>query len=261
MTEKIDVDKVNMYASVGTDFKLWTKEGGEQTIHLDEKMVFNAAKKEAALKVKFSGKDAPAYPGNCSKVSIANLPSPAQLSQMLKLIASSLGSKMTCGNDGTYDSWNLALTLPDKSIPIPQNNLTGTMKETMKLDKNGVIHSDIFKTDLHVTVPVLPFPNGTFPNGTSGKTTTLTEIDDMVMMSNGKTGGPSESDLDISDWGECTEIKPPPHAIDLLEELSTSLGTHKSFLPHMVSKTVFFRAIMQAAQQDVRSPASELVTV
>merc|ERR1712039_701548 len=102
LTEKIDVDNVNMYASVSSNLKLWDKEGVEQTIHLQEKMIFNAAKKEAVMKVVFSGKEVPVYPGNCSKISIPNLPQPT---------------------------------------PLPQDDVTGNIKETIKLDRNSVLHS------------------------------------------------------------------------------------------------------------------------
>merc|ERR1712039_1040103 len=44
VTEKIDVDNVNMYASVSSNLKHWDKEGVEQPIHLQEQMIFNAAK-------------------------------------------------------------------------------------------------------------------------------------------------------------------------------------------------------------------------
>lgn len=250
MTEKIDVDNVNVYAQVDTAFELPDKDGHKTPIQLSEQMIFNAAKKEVVMKVTFSGKEAPPLLSNCSKISIPSLPSPSQLSKMLKVIATSMGSKMKCSSDGTYDSWDVSLTLPDESVSIPQNYVTGTMKETMKLDKDGVLQSATVHTDLHMNVP----------NGTSWINTTETE--DMAMTtSNGKLGGPTDSDLDYSSWGECSEIKPPPHANQYMRELSKSLGPHESFLPHMLSKSMFARAVVQAAEQGMHDSTSELVTV
>merc|ERR550539_727609 len=179
------------------------------------------------------------------------MPPPSQISTMLKALVATMSSKMKCtGNDGTYDSFVLSLTLPDPSIPVPGDAVTGTMKETIKMDKDYILHSAGVSTNLKIKMP------------RNSSNSTMMETEEMTMTTlNTKKGGPSDSDLDYSSWGDCKEIKPPPHTSDLLDVLAKSVSPHEIVLPHVISKSLRFRLVMQAAQQAMDGATTDIVTV
>merc|ERR1712061_649285 len=104
-TEKIDIENVNMYMSNAMDFQVPSVEGNLTKAHLEVKEIVNAGKKEIVMWRKMTGIDNPFKDGNCTKVSIPNMPDPATLSKFIKERITSLAQeKLTCvGHDGGYD--------------------------------------------------------------------------------------------------------------------------------------------------------------
>lgn len=220
------------------------------------KMIFNAEKKVAVMKMDMSGA---VNMSKCTKVSFPTLPTPAAISAKIKtLVTAALAKTFSCtGNDGTYDEWSMALTLPDPSVPIPANLINGNMKETLKMDKTFVLHSATMTSSMNMSIPV-PGPNGT------SNITTVSETEEMSMTtSNARLGGPSIDDLDYSSWGDCKEVHPPNTTMDLHQLLSESLESalKQSVLPRMLSKSVFYRHTAQAIQDSPDVETTDFVMV
>lgn len=189
VTEKVDLEKWNFRMDLSENVKEKIPIPGippqEVNMKVDAKVIFEALKKTAVIWYSMtnvtSGK---VIKQDCMTKTEEKIPAPATLTLLWKsMVLPKLQAAASCGgNDGTYDTWKFA-----KSMPMPKG-ATGTITGEIAMDKNFLVHSLVSDVDMEVPA--------------SGKPST-TKSHGALDVSKNVASGPTEADLDYSTWGKC----------------------------------------------------------
>lgn len=170
------------------------------------------------------------------------LPAPEVLSTFFKgLVVPELQKAAICGgNDGTLDTWKLALD--SRTVPIPAplpGNVTMDMK--VKMDKNYLVNA----------------VNGNFELDING-TAVHAKLD---LEQSPSAGGPQESDLDYSAWGTCHPANPPGKASDVHTLFQPADTSKVALILEKIINEGFFRKMLLATMQAKLASRDEAVVV
>lgn len=239
---KIDVDNMNLY-----------EESSQKSpnMSIDLHLVFDAAKKQVVQKHHVTitlPSGVKTELRNCTVMTIPTLPKPSVLAQCFKEVTSMLSKLMKCtGNDGTYDTWEMDMKMPDPSSPLPlPPGFNEDMQYSVLVSKDYLLHSSNMKMNAQMETKFGP----------------MTENIDMGMKVDGgvaAAGGPSAADLDISSWGLCYDV--PFKIPDIHPHMPV---TQIGFEPHIhgMGPSQHFRLAMQAIEHcSLGPPGDEAVIV
>lgn len=194
---KVDVATWNMRVDMNITGRIT---GIKENITAELSIVLNTQKKHAALRLKQTH-GPPDYLGDrCSKTPLPPNVTPAYISsEWSKVVKPMLKQHLSCaGHDGTYDTFtgNLDLEKLREQFPeIPQVDGTNA-NVNIKLSKDGLIHGyDASATMRQVVTSPVQAP------GYSSYQMTA-DMSDVIAK------GPSEADLDTSDWTDCKDASP-----------------------------------------------------
>lgn len=229
VSEKLDFENFN----ARVDGSSTTKIAGEDH-DIQFTAIVHAGKKTVAASYTIDGKQ------NCTiKPLPPQVPDPQTLAMYWKSFALPLiQSNAKCaGNDGTLDHWTIDYSGPVPKVPgQPQATGDFTVHVELKTDKDYVIHGVQENEDVKVTAP----------SKVETKTTASIVYD--------KTSptGPSDGDLDWSQWQNCTQVQ-GAEVLDSTQLLQFGGSEGAKVLDKVLTKRFGFKQMIAAIAEASKS--------
>lgn len=204
--QKIDLDKFNLRMDITSGTIGYAGGNMNVAVHL----IVNAANKDVIIKYDISSADGSGGSfKNCTKITSDKIPNPAVIAMGFKSIILPFIQQMSkCGgNDGTDDTWKIGYdsAQPTPGMPeppIPKGDSIN-LDSVIKMNKASLI-SEVSEN--------IAF-TGKEPS--SGEKISVS-IDIDAKFDGSSAGGPTDSDLDYSDWGICYPMTPPGNNINTI---------------------------------------------
>jgi len=233
---KFDLEQFNVRLDTTDNLELKAVIPIKATV--DEKIIFDASKKELVLDSKITV-DAvkPMNIANCSVLTINDIPPVENITEFFKTLKTAMQAETECkGNDGTYDDWRT------KALPDPISKLV-TASADFHMDKDYLWHEidlNLQKVDVEGPIPLPPLPVVGNLTINSVKANGNTKVD----VKASSKGGPSATDLDYTKLTDkCTKL-PPMDFEDVVRFLSEHrmkariMGLLMAVVANDVSETV-----------------------